>query len=247
MGVPRSIEVGIAPVIVMKRVSGDLTISGWDRPELQIRARHARNTDEIGVNTLGEIIEISSHDDCVIQAPLQSQLQIEQVDGDLTVHMVLGSITIGSANGDAALASVGATTIGRVSGDLSARGIAGSFVVNKISGDARIVQVAGAAQLGQVSGDATLSEIVGNVECAASGDVKLLLNLAPNQHVSAEASGDLSCHIQTDAGAKVELEADGDIRIKNLGETRRASHTTLAFQWVTAPLCSRSRRMGTSP
>ena len=43
------------------------------------------------------------------------------------------------------------------------------------------------------------------------------------------ASGDIVCQVQTGASANVRLTADGDIRVKNLGEARKATDTSLEF------------------
>ena len=41
MGTPQIIPVGRAPTILIKQVDGNLTLSGWDRPELQVTgSRH---------------------------------------------------------------------------------------------------------------------------------------------------------------------------------------------------------------
>ncbi len=226
MGATQSIPTGPAPHLVVKRARGDLTVSGWDRQEILIRCRRS---DELQVQANGEVVEFSTDDDCTIQAPLQTQLHLASVEGDATVSLLLGSVTIGSVDGDLSVASVGALTVGSVDGDLTVRAVAGGVKIDGVGGDARVVQIAGDVQTGSVGGDLTLTQIVGNVHVQCDGDAKLMLALAPGQQTVVNADGDITCQVQADAAATVQLRADGDIRVKNLGEPRRATDTTLTF------------------
>lgn len=221
------LPVGPAPRLIVHRVDGDLTLSGWDRPDLQVRARRS---DRTTVRQHEDTVEITCADDCVIQAPLQALVKIDRVDGDAVVNMVLSLVEIGAVDGDLRVAGVGGLAIGSVDGDLSVRSVASAFKAGSVDGDARILQVAGDVQIGSVDGDLLLGEIVGNVLARTDGDAKLSLDLAPGQIVQVEADGDISCQVQAAASVKVQLAAAGDIRVKNLGESQRASHTSLDFQ-----------------
>jgi hypothetical protein len=227
MGTVRTFNVGAEPEILIRRVNGDLAISGWDRSEIQVRADG--RTDDGAIGQHGETITIATDGDCAIQAPLRSRLRIQSADGDASITMLLNSIEIDGVGGDLSVASVGPTTINSVAGSLSVRAVAGSLLVNNVDGDAQVSQIAGGARLNAVAGDLAVNEVVGNVFATADGDAKLTLQLAPGQTVTVAASGDIVCQVQTDACANVRLTADGDIRVKNLGELRKASNTSLEF------------------
>ena len=66
-GVPLSSR-GATPTVVIEQIDGNLTLSGWDRPELQVTgSRH----EEVKVMAETETIEIRSDRNCVVLAPLQ--------------------------------------------------------------------------------------------------------------------------------------------------------------------------------
>jgi len=223
----RTFNVGATPEIVIQHAGGDLSISGWDRSELHVRAG-GRGEDST-FEPRGESITLSIDQDCTIQAPLRSQVRIQSADGDVALSMLLNTIVIDSVDGDLSVASVGPTTIRSVGGDLSVRSVAGSLLVDSVDGDAHASQIAGEARFNSVSGDLAINEVVGNVFATANGDAKLTLQVAPGQTVTVAANGDIRCQVQTDASATVRLTADGDIRVKNLGEVRKASATSLEF------------------
>ena len=226
MGAPQIIPVGPTPLVNIEHVSGDLSISGWDRPEIQIKARH---DDRARINRTDEGVALRCDGDCSLQVPLQARLKIGSIDGDAVVNMVLGPLEIGSVNGDLSAASVSTLAVGRVGGDLSARSVAGPVIVEAVAGDVRISRVAADVELGSVAGDLVLTESVGNVKATVSGDARLQLAPAPGQKVVVAAAGDVACQVPMDLGATVQLTANGDLRVKNLGESRRATNTTLSF------------------
>lgn len=225
MSTLETLTVGDAPIIVLRRITGDLTISGWDRPELQIRGR-ARHDPQI--EQIGETIQVDTQGDCVIQAPLQSEFHIKQIDGDAAIRMVLGALELDRINGDFNLSSVGPTRLGQVNGDVHIRAVAGTLQIEQVSGDCRVHQIAGDAQLGSIHGDLTVTAVVGNVDARVDGDARLMLMLARGQQVTVETHGDLNCLVPTDASLRAELEANGDIRVKHLGDAPRARHGTLS-------------------
>lgn len=227
MSINRTFSVDAEAQIVIHRVDGDLSITGWDRNEVRIRADGRDDDNRIGQD--GNLITIDVDGDCSIQAPLRSRMTVERVDGDAAVTMLLGTIDIHSVDGDLSIASVGPTAIQHVDGDLSVRSVAGRLYVDSVDGDAAISQIAGEARVSAVDGDLQVNEVIGNVFATVDGDARLSLQLAPGQTVTVAASGDIACQVQTDASASVRLTADGDLRVKNLGEQRKGSATSLEF------------------
>lgn len=227
MGNVRTFNVGAEPEIVIRHVDGDLAISGWDRNEIHVRADGS--DDDYAIEQRAGGITIAANSDCSIQAPLRSRLRIQSADGDASITMLLNNIDIDSVGGDLSVTSVGPTTINSVDGSLSVRAVAGSLLVNNVDGNAQVSQIAGEARLNAVAGNLAVYEVVGSVFATADGDAKLTLQVAQGQTVTVAASGNIVCQVQTDASANVRLTADGDIRVKNLGEARKATDTSLEF------------------
>jgi hypothetical protein len=196
MGAPQIIPVGRAPTIFIKQIDGNLTLSGWDRPELQVTgSRH----EEVKVVAETETVEVRSDRNCVVVAPLQARIYIDQVDGDATISMMLGSIDIGGVDGNLNVSNVGALVIGNVDGNLTVRAVAGGLQAGSIDGDARLAQIAGNVQLGSVDGNLVASDIAGNFEAKTDGNAKLILNLVAGQQVHVNANGNITCQVQADA------------------------------------------------
>lgn len=227
MGAPQIIPVGRVPTVHIKQVDGNLVLSGWDRPELQVTGSR---TEEVTVLAETETVEIRSERNCFIQAPLQARVHIERLDGDATISMLLGAIDIGGVEGSLSASNVGTLVIGNVEGNMTVRAVAGGLQVGNVEGNVRVAQVAGDVHLGAVAGNLVASEVAGNFEAQTDGDARLIFNLIAGQHVHVDADGNIACQVQADAGVDAHLQADGKIRVNNLGEPRQASNTTLAFK-----------------
>lgn len=221
------IQAGPTPQVDVRKVAGSLHLTGWDRPELQLRGRHA---EAFSVEEGDGCYTITCDSDLVLQVPLQTMLKIGHVAGDGNVSMVLHSITLDVVAGDLNLSSVNAATIKQVSGDLAISLIAGDLAVERVGGDARAARIAGDVRFECVGGDLALSGIVGSVHGVAGGDIKADVILAGDQRCMLKASGDIACAIPSDASARVKLTAGGDIRVKNLGEKRKGTAETLQFE-----------------
>jgi hypothetical protein len=226
MAAVQVIPVGTTPTVVVDEIEGDFQVTGWDRPELQVRGPKA---DEIERLTETDEIHLSAGRNCNMQTPLQTTLRVGRVEGNTAINLLLGAVAVETVEGNFAANSTGPLTLGNVEGNTSVRSVAGGLMVQSIEGNARIAQVAGDMHLGNVEGNLVVSEVVGNVQATTDGNVELSLNLAAGQRVQVTADGNINCRIQPDAGVVVRLEADSAIRVKNLGEPRRAEDTCLEF------------------
>jgi len=224
--------VGATPTLIIHEVEGDLSLTGWERPELM--ARGPKSSD---INFLpdagggGGTIELLSQRHCTIQTPLQTTLQIDgSVEGNAAINLLLGPVAMQGVDGHLQVNSCGPLNIQSVDGNLSVRAVAGSCHIHSVDGNARIAQVAGDLLLHKVDGNLAISEVVGNIEAQTDGNADISLALAQGQRVTVAADGNIVCKIQPDAGVKVRLEAEGTIRVKNLGELRRTEDDCLEFQ-----------------
>ena len=220
------IPVGSTPTVVIDQIEGDFQVTGWDRPELQVRGVKA---DEVMRRGDSDEIHLSAHRNCNMQTPLQTTLRVGRVEGNAAINLLLGAVAVETMEGNFAANSTGPLTLGNVDGNTSVRSVAGGLMAQSIDGNPRIAQIAGDLYLGNVDGNLSISEVVGNVQATSDGNVDVNLNLATGQHVQVTADGNINCRIQPDAGVVVRLEADGAIRVKNLGEPRRDDGTCLEF------------------
>lgn len=221
------LEVGPTPTLQIHTIEGDLTLTGWERPELLVRGPKSSEIShlaEVGV------VELHSQRHCFVQAPLQTTLAVDgAIEGHAAINLLMGSVTIQSVEGHLQVNSCGPLSIQSVDGNLSVRAVAGSCRIHSVDGNARIAQVAGDLLLPKVDGNLAISEVVGNVEAQTDGNADLSLTLVHGQRVQVTADGNIVCKIQPDAGVTVRLEAEGSIRVRNLGESRRSDDDCLEF------------------
>lgn len=222
------LAVGPAPTLKIQNIEGDLTLTGWDRPELLVRGPKASEIEHLPET---DVVELHAERHCLVQTPLQTTLEVEgSVEGHASINLLLGPVNLHSVDGHLQINSCGPLTIHRVDGNLSVRAVAGSCQIDQVDGNARVAQVAGDLLLHKVDGNLAISEVVGSVEAEVDGNADLSLALVHGQRVQVTADGNIVCRIQPDAGVRVRLEAEGTIRVKNLGETRRAQEDCLEFQ-----------------
>ncbi len=182
---------------------------------MQVRAR--RDAD-LSVQQSADGVEIDCAGHCLIAVPLQAALQLQAVRGHTSISMILNTVAIGQVDGDLSLSSVNAATVESVDGDLSVRLVAGPVTIGSVDGDVRVHQVAGDVHLGSIDGGLVISEVAGSIHATVDGDVKLQLNPLPGQSCVVTADGDIVCEVPTDVSAVVRLRADGDLRVRNLGD-----------------------------
>lgn len=228
MGATQLLQTGAAPTIHLQNVEGNLTLSGWDRPELQARVRG--DDDVLEIAQQGGVISIECEDDLWLQLPVQSAITIGNVEGNAAISLILNSITIDAIGGNAVVNSVNAVTARQIEGNFTARLIAGDLRIDVIEGNAQIAKVGGDVQLGMVEGNLVLDAAGGSIDATTEGNVKVQATLAPGQHCSIRAEGSITCEAPRDAGGVFMLKAEGHIRVRDLGEERNLRNGVLNFE-----------------
>ena len=113
------LEVGPTPTLQIHTIEGDLTLTGWERPELLVRGPKSSEIShlaEVGV------VELHSQRHCFVQAPLQTTLAVDgAIEGHAAINLLMGSVTIQSVEGHLQVNSCGPLSIQSVDGNLSVR------------------------------------------------------------------------------------------------------------------------------
>jgi hypothetical protein len=228
MGAPQILQCGETPTLTLRNVGGNLNLTGWDRPEIQVRASGDDESLEIERREDGFVL--ASDDDLWLQAPVKSTVVIDTVEGNASISLLLGSLTIDKIEGNAAIHSVSALSVGRIEGNVTARLIAGDLSIEKIEGNAQIAKVAGDVQLAKVEGNLALDEADGNINATVEGNVRVQTLLPPGQQCTILAEGSIVCEVPHEAGGVFALKADGQIHVTGLGEERSARSGSLSFE-----------------
>ncbi|MFO7632602.1 MAG: hypothetical protein R6W76_08690 [Caldilinea sp.] len=228
MGAPQILQSGPTPALTIHSVEGNLTLSGWDRPEVQVRV--SGNGETLAIEQNEGAFALTCQEDLWLQIPVQSTVAIDNVEGNASISLILGSLTIDKIEGNAAIHSVSTISAGCIEGNLTARLIAGDLSVDEIEGNAQIAKVAGSVRLAMVEGNLVLDETGGNIEATVEGNVKVQTALAPAQQCTIRAEGSITCEIPREVGGVFSLKADGHIRVKDLGEDRSVRSGVLNFE-----------------
>lgn len=232
MGVSQILQCSTTPALTLRSVEGNLNLSGWDRPEIQIRA--SGDNDSLTVEASEDGFVLACEADLWLQAPVQAAVVINAVEGNASISLLLGGLTIDTIEGNAVIHSVSAVSAGHIEGNLTARLIAGDLRIDKTEGNAQIAKVAGNVQLGLVEGNLALEEVGGNIDATVEGNAKVQTALPPGQQVMVVAEGSIVCEAPQEAGGVFALKADGHIRVKGFGEERSVRSGELRFECAPA-------------
>jgi hypothetical protein len=195
--------------IIRLDVSGDLTIKGWDEPEVV-----AKSTSEeaLTVDQSEEQVNIACQSDCTVRVPYQAEIQVNAVGGNCIVKSLDGSLEIQAAAGDLLLRSVGATRIGQVGGNLTAKNVDGDFQVEAVKGDATARDIQGNFLVTtDIAGNLVLKDFDGSASATVRGDATLSFDPSPGNEYRFEAGGNLICRIPSDASVKIEITRAGQV------------------------------------
>jgi hypothetical protein len=206
-------EVGPAPALVIRNVSGRIRIEAGQEGIIRIRAtRHGsaramanttveieRDGDRITVQTgpahshplrLGFNLSSVDYD---VTVPPHCEVRAKAVSADVIVRGTQAPVSVETVSGDVSLEQgAGSYGITTVSGDVVSRGLSGELALRTTSGDARI----------------TASRLTSFNLNTVSGDVIIESPLIAGQHYFAKTvSGDLHVLVPEGTGVTVQMKS----------------------------------------
>jgi SHOCT-like protein len=101
-------NLGLQPTIEVRRVTGDVKVEGWDKPDLEASGddpRVDRDTDVIAISGVGDV---------EVCMPRTANLRISSLVGDLSLKDLAGNVEIAGLAGE--------LSVTNVTGSLSMRG-----------------------------------------------------------------------------------------------------------------------------
>jgi DUF4097 and DUF4098 domain-containing protein YvlB len=156
-----TVSVGRNATIDLSLISGEIKVTSWDKPQVQIRA----STDE------GDLrFEASSS---------RVTLDIEQDNGDGDTHFEVivprdARVLAAGISGDIAVTGVNEVEATSVSGDVVVNGVTKRASLQTVSGEIRAGDLGGPVKVNNVSGDISLSGVAGDLNVqTVSGEMKL--------------------------------------------------------------------------
>jgi hypothetical protein len=156
-----------APQIILKSCQGAVVIRSSGGNSVRVKG------DSYTVDPQDDQLTISSEGALKIYAPTDSSIVAADINGELVIKNIAGSIQLDEVNGEAVLRSVGEVKVTAVHGHLSLRDSDGPIHIAEIHGDASLRNV-GDLNIETVHGDLAGRNINGSVSInQAQGDVAL--------------------------------------------------------------------------
>lgn len=201
--------------IVLENTCGTVSVTGWDKPQIEINGELDQDSDEVRVTGSPSRVQVKVRNKgpdrvrCAalrVQVPASARLEIETVSADLEVIGVRGALDLDTVSGDVSVkGSPAEAAIETVSGNVLVEADTRSLDVETVSGDISALRVSGRVEMRTVSGEVSVEG--GPFEKVDIGSV----------------SGDLSLSGPLDPQARVELGAhSGNVTLtlpKNLPAT----------------------------
>lgn len=176
--------------LTVNNFSGRITVSGWSRNEVQVRATSEDEEGQVVVERQGQDIRVAQsmrHGpvdmDMAINVPAWLPLSLQGNDTEIAVSGVAAPVRAQSVSGTITLAG-GAENVAlsSVDGDIRANGVRGALDVQSVDGDVTLRDVVGAVAVSGVDGDILLDGITApSVRVnTVDGDVTFAGAFAPN-------------------------------------------------------------------
>jgi DUF4097 and DUF4098 domain-containing protein YvlB len=214
--------------VQISNVSGSVTVTGWDRPEVEVKGHLGDGVDRVDVVSAGGRTTIkvvlptmSSRDGeatLIIRVPQESELDVTAVSADLVTSGMMAAQRLKTVSGDIRAELTKAEFEGKtVSGDMRLRGNSkeADIRLQSISGDITLDRGAGDIEATTVSGDLRLElDPARSVRMrTTSGDLTFRGTLIPTAILDAETiSGDATLNARATAGYEYEATSfSGDL------------------------------------
>jgi len=196
----RSVE---GPVdLSIENTSGDVTVRGWDRNEVEITGTLGKNVERLEIvsdedNFSIRVVQPKGWRNRVgatelnVRAPVASDVRVQAVSSDVEVREVAGELNLRTVSGDITVRDAqDDAELETVSGDIEAKGSVGELEAKTVSGDIFASSITDSAELETVSGEIVVEgEGIDSLECKlVSGNIKFEGTLGESADV------ELECH-----------------------------------------------------
>ena len=170
--------------------AGRITVTGWNRSDVQIRWTSDDDDAEVRVEQSGGEVRVAqrmrygpTEMDITINAPTWMAVNLQGVETAITVSGIVAPVNARSVEGDVTAAG-GAenVSLGSVDGDIRADGVRGNLDIQAVDGDVTVLDLVGALNVQGVDGNIRLEGITSpsiRVSTVA-GDVRFAGAIAPN-------------------------------------------------------------------
>ncbi len=222
------LETGPTPEVLVQSVAGDLSVRGWDTPQLAAGA----DPEDLQINASADQVYLICADDLDLRLPAGASLHIDHVAGDASLKLLEDGLEIGSIAGSLDLRNIAGANIGDIHGNFSAKSVDGDLQVGSVHGNADLKNVQGSCTLGDVQGNLDAQNVEGNLTAAAQGNARLRFEQLDGIQCSVTADGNVYCYLPEDASVTLHLASEGEVikvRLPEASNTYRQSQYDLTL------------------
>jgi hypothetical protein len=199
---------------VVIEVYGDLSLKGWEQPEISAESLAA---DDLVLQDDQTEITVRCRGACTVRVPYTANLQVKRAEGHATLKSLEGALDIERVGGHLSLRSVGPSRVKQVDGHLSAKNVSGELRLGRVSGNVSGRDVQGDFIADYIEGNLQLEEVDGSATARVHGNARLNLDPSPGQRIVCESDGNLTCRLPQDASARLIIERAATLRVKLAG------------------------------
>jgi len=209
--IDRSVEASAEGAVRVELVEGDITLTGWDQPRIQVSGQLGSVAQRLEIEQQGDevLIRIVEPDadagpraatDIFVSLPRSSRVRVNGTNVDILVANVDGELSLQSVGGDIEVESNGsAIEAGTVGGDIRVLG-------RGTRSEAKLTTVAGEIEVGGSFAQLEASTVSGDIELDLLDVVSLSLNAT---------NGDIEVHATFDGAAELTAETmNGDVELE---------------------------------
>ncbi len=240
--IDRTLEVEANGRIDIEIMDGEITIEGWDKPQVRVVGDVPINDHNFTFETRGSDTKIEhtgehgfwnrrhgsgSYADLTIYAPRNSSFRIDSTSAEYILKNIKGQVRANTMSGDISLeGGIGSIDLESVSGNVIVDGASGRLNLSSVSGDIRADGVAEHFDAQTVSGDirARIGESDRiNLE-SVSGNIDVRLTLGEDARLDADTvSGDIEIEFDSNAiNASFDIETGPGGEVRNLVSDHKA-------------------------
>jgi DUF4097 and DUF4098 domain-containing protein YvlB len=197
-------------------ISGEITVTGWNRSEIKIVAYTKRGTIETSLSNSRVSLSLrgqrNGNDESryELMVPVGTRVTANSISGEITIKATAGETEIGTVSGDIELVdAIDRITINTVSGDVHASKLRGRTRVEGVSSELVLDDVTGDVSAKAVSGDITLRGVKSSSVRAetVSGEITYEGSVGSTGTYEFNAhSGDVRLDIPANANAQLSLQ-----------------------------------------
>jgi len=144
--------------------SGDISVTGWERGEVRVRAFSERGTIDFDATSSRVALDARARGGRTgdthyeVTMPVGARLQMRSTSGQLSARGIRGEVDARSSSGEIEIVEVTRATAATLSGSVRMVRVDGNVRVSTMSGEVEIQRVTGDVEVGSVSGEIAVTE-----------------------------------------------------------------------------------------